>query len=132
MDLTCKYCNKEYQSIRALMGHIGQVHKIEYHKDVAKQYAVVGGDVLDITNGELELLRKNHSNKCEICGKYETSNTRPDAKITPNKLCVDHNHSTGQFRGFICVQCNRNMGWLDKFYNEIIEYNKPYKSKVKK
>ena len=30
---------------------------------------------------------------CEICGKK-------------GKICFDHNHETGKFRGWICVKCN--------------------------
>jgi hypothetical protein len=39
----------------------------------------------------------NH--KCEICGSEET-------------LCVDHDHTTGIFRGALCGNCNRSIGQL--------------------
>ena len=128
----CKYCNKEFSSERAINTHMGLKHKKEYHDNYMNSNVVISEDELDITNLELQNIRKLHSGRCDICGKYETANTRPDCKSTPNKLCVDHNHNTNQFRGFICVQCNRNMGWLDKYGDQIEAYNKPYKSKVKK
>ena len=129
--MKCKYCNKEFISKRGLVAHMGIKHKKESQLDHNKSKVKIGQDELDITNEELNSLRALHSNKCDICGKYETANTRPDVKNTPNKLCVDHNHITKEFRGFICVQCNRNMGWFDKYRKQIEEYNKPYKSKVK-
>lgn len=130
--MICKYCNKEFKSKRSLAAHIGAVHKQESFNDFMSSKVIIGNDELDITNQELAEFRQSHSNKCDICGKYETANTRPDIKSIPNKLCADHNHNTKQFRGFICVQCNRNMGWLDRYQKQIENYNKSYKSKVKK
>ncbi len=130
--MICKYCGKDFKAKRGLAAHIGMVHKQESLNDFMLSNVKIGDDELDITNQELENFRQNHSNRCDICGKYETANTRPDAKNIPNKLCVDHNHNTKQFRGFICVQCNRNMGWLDKYQEQIEDYNKSYRSKVKK
>lgn len=37
---------------------------------------------------------------CQCCGR-----TR--------KLCLDHDHETGEFRGWICDRCNRGIGALD-------------------
>ena len=130
--MQCKYCNKEFNSKRSLSAHLGAKHKEQVLIDFNNSKVKIGDDELDITNKELNELRQVHSNRCDICGKYETANTRPDVKNTPNKLCVDHNHNTKEFRGFICVQCNRNMGWLDKYQKQIELYNKPFKSKVKK
>lgn len=36
---------------------------------------------------------------CEICG-------------TTNKLCWDHNHTTGLFRGTLCDSCNKAIGYF--------------------
>lgn len=38
-----------------------------------------------------------NSEKCESCGKEYTHN---------NKKCLDHSHTTGEFRGIICNNCN--------------------------
>lgn len=35
---------------------------------------------------------------CSICG------------IIPKKLCIDHCHSTGKFRGLLCTGCNTGLG----------------------
>lgn len=40
---------------------------------------------------------------CEICGKEEP-------KRNTNKLCLDHDHITGEFRGFLCSECNSGLG----------------------
>jgi hypothetical protein len=38
--------------------------------------------------------------KCEICHK------------TPKRLCVDHDHENGRFRGLLCSKCNSAIGLL--------------------
>ena len=37
---------------------------------------------------------------CAICGAEEKK----------RKLCMDHDHSTGQFRGWLCHTCNQGIG----------------------
>ena len=94
-----------------------------YHKnELLNRNVEINSKKINITYLELENLRKQHNNKCDICGKTETANTRPDVKTTPNQLCIDHDHNTQNFRGFLCVQCNRNMGWYDKYKDKILSY----------
>lgn len=113
----CKYCNRVCKNIKSLSAHLGNSHKEEL-----KSLEVFPG----ITKKQLEEMRNNATN-CMICGKKETANTRPDVKTTPNKLCADHSHTTGEFRGFLCVQCNRNMGWYDKYHDKIFSYDNTVK-----
>jgi hypothetical protein len=42
--------------------------------------------------------------KCQICGR--SSNPK-------KKLCIDHNHRTGEIRGVLCDRCNRSIGLLN-------------------
>lgn len=45
---------------------------------------------------------ENHSGKCDICGG------NPDGRW--KELSIDHCHSTGQFRGMLCTDCNTGIG----------------------
>ena len=38
--------------------------------------------------------------RCEVCGRL-------------GKICFDHNHKTGKFRGWICTKCNITLGFVD-------------------
>lgn len=116
--MTCEFCGRKFSSIRSYAAHKGVKHKAEI--TLARENEIV---FPGITRKTLNEMRKN-AKVCQICGKNETANTRPDSKNTPNNLCADHNHITGEFRGFLCVQCNRNMGWYDKYQKQINAYNK--------
>lgn len=59
---------------------------------------------------------------CEICGK--TNGKRP--------LCFDHDHATGEFRGWICHRCNSALGYvrddvdiLDKMIVYLVQSRRP-------
>ncbi len=55
----------------------------------------------NLTEDQYNLILKQQNNSCAICGQ-------PFQK-TPHK---DHNHQTGKFRGLLCNQCNRGIGYL--------------------
>ena len=44
---------------------------------------------------------------CELCGK----------KPRNRRLCLDHDHATNKFRGWLCTRCNLRLG----FYGDSIE-----------
>ena len=129
----CLYCKKEFKSKAALRSHVGAVHKdildnLPFKLEVKGKKAIP----LDITRKELEEARLLIGERCNICGKVETANTHPSTNKKNNQLSIDHNHETNEFRGFLCVQCNRNLGWFEKYQKQIIAYNIPYKDKIKK
>jgi len=73
--------------------------KISENKRVASVRGYVG-----ITNpaDELVELYKLSQKHCEICGK-------PEENLSET-LSIDHCHKTGEFRGFLCRDCNRGLG----------------------
>lgn len=48
-----------------------------------------------------ELVNKS-SGKCDLCGK----------KVANKRLQIDHDHSTGEIRGLLCIDCNTSLGKL--------------------
>ena len=79
----------------------------------------IDGVDLDITNEELEEYRKTHT-VCEICGKPEKFVTSSNGTIS--KLARDHNHTTHKFRGLLCGDCNRKLGWFENLRTEVLQY----------
>lgn len=82
-------------------------------------FAKIKGDTLDITNAELKAYREQHQ-VCEICGKEEKVSTRKDGER--NNLAVDHNHTTGHFRGLLCYSCNIKIGWIEANWDKAKSY----------
>lgn len=52
---------------------------------------------------ELTELRKQQGDDCAICH-------RPESEV--GTLHLDHDHTTGKVRGFLCGSCNRGIGYL--------------------
>lgn len=48
---------------------------------------------------EYEDLLDEYNHKCGVC-------------LSPNKLCVDHDHANGRVRGILCSDCNMALGLL--------------------
>lgn len=62
--------------------------------------------------------KTRHIGQCPICG------------IPDQKLCWDHDHSTGRFRSWICNHCNKMLGFArDDIYILLsaVAYLKDYK-----
>lgn len=50
---------------------------------------------------------------CHTCGV-------PEADLR-KKLCMDHCHETGEFRGWLCSRCNKVLGFLDDSVELLVE-----------
>ena len=133
----CTYCNKEFDTLTARASHEKLCREnpdklvnprfyksgdkslrsvVLYKRDKGKPKIV-----LDITHGELEQYRQTHT-VCEICGRTVEEATKWDSKFALKNLCIDHDHNTNSFRGLLCQLCNRQLGWYEKYKDNIIAY----------
>ena len=42
--------------------------------------------------------------QCEVCGAFGSD--------TKNGICLDHDHATNKFRGWLCTRCNAALGMV--------------------
>lgn len=52
-----------------------------------------------------EQIAAAYTGRCEICG-------RDGVDCKQGRLNIDHNHDTGDFRGWLCGKCNSAIGYL--------------------
>ncbi len=50
---------------------------------------------------------REHHGACDICGGKPANGDRRNSR-----LCIDHDHETGAFRGLLCSSCNIGIGKL--------------------
>ncbi len=99
---TCKKCEEEMEVSEFEKGrYTCKTCRNKYHKekrdsdpDKTRGYSVKAqyGITLEEYNKCM-----SKSKVCEICG-------------TDKRLCYDHNHNTGEFRGVLCHWCNSALG----------------------
>ena len=46
---------------------------------------------------------------CDCCGRPNVGN-KPKTNASPRKLAWDHEHTSGEFRGWLCHSCNVTLG----------------------
>lgn len=67
-----------------------------------------------ITEKDYNILLKKNNGGCWICGR----------KPKKRRLCVDHNHKTGQVRGLLCYKCNYGLPWFNDDPELLMKANK--------
>lgn len=67
-----------------------------------------------ITRDEYDRLLVAQNGRCLICN-------RPGDELKKG-LAVDHDHETGAVRGLLCVGCNTKLGWLERYFEIILDY----------
>ena len=60
--------------------------------------------------GQARTLYEQQNGRCAVCGtaKLFTATRRGGN----DSLHIDHNHTTGEIRGMLCMSCNRGIGFL--------------------
>jgi hypothetical protein len=64
----------------------------------------------------------NKEYKCPICLRQAKELLFIDDSNTHqinSQWCLDHDHETGNFRGWLCNKCNSALGWLDDDINKL-------------
>jgi hypothetical protein len=70
-----------------------------------------------ITLADYNVLSERQGHVCACCGRSAKQNRH-------KRLYVDHDHATGEVRGLLCTNCNRNLGVLEneKFVSSAKRY----------
>ena len=96
---TCKKCRNKNRDYSAEQKNRIKEYKKRYRQSGRAQY-IWERHTYGISKEEIGY------NHCVICG------------CTDN-LCIDHNHSTGEFRALLCRKCNTGIGMFDEDTNKL-------------
>lgn len=96
---TCIRCKKKKQLID-FNTYSGSIDNLSYWcKECGKVRAK--SKKYKIAEKDLDALIANQKGFCYICGKED-------------RLCIDHNHSTGKVRKLLCNRCNMVLGNVEE------------------
>lgn len=115
-EFKCSVCLKFYRTQSGLTQHIKRSHNEFYQLN---NFVLINNKSIGITQKQLKEYRKTHPN-CEICGKSVSDIVNENNHFV--SLCIDHNHTTHEFRGLLCMTCNRALGWFEKNEQNILQY----------
>lgn len=74
------------------------------HRDSVKRHRHRGGlRMYGLSEEQYGEILVQQGGGCAICGRAEKDSSR-------RRLCVDHDHTTGEVRGLLCGICNRHLG----------------------
>jgi Recombination endonuclease VII len=93
-DFYPKSRKSQYENSKAGVSH--RCRPCDQNRRLESKYGVT----LDQYN-QMFIDQKGH---CAGCGRHQKDLTK--------KLCVDHNHASGQVRGLLCGTCNVALGML--------------------
>lgn len=87
------------------------INKRNYDPSKRKEQSWKKAGILDMTIEKYNEILESQNHKCAVCNK--------PSSFFKKALGVDHNHITGKYRGILCDNCNRALGYL-KESEEII------------
>ena len=140
--VNCKFCGKPFQFL-GLYSHEkfcklnpnrniniakNNKHSKVIEKHLNRKVVLRDGTELNCTYKQLDDYKDDHL-VCEICGKTVEESVKYTGKFKAKNLCIDHDHSTNEFRGLLCQVCNRQLGWYEnnkEKVNEYLQKQKPF------
>ena len=106
--LVCDKCRREKSSLwqKENKERVNEKNRKWVANNYEKKYSNSKNSKLlkeyGITLEEYYKISESQNNKCKICNKEETR----ESKGIKWKLSVDHCHKTGKIRGLLCGKCN--------------------------
>lgn len=105
----CKKCNKPIK--REYSKRYRKIHKKEIQQKT-RGYQLKHR--YGITEKDYDNMYIKQHGCCAICGKHQSEILK--------RFHVDHCHMTGNIRQLLCMVCNTNLGWYEKYKESIINY----------
>lgn len=120
----CKVCkNAQARKLRKGLGKTGDLGRIKTRLAQGRTVAKINGYQPPLgTPEETLLIWNDQGSKCAGC----------KSPMTLEQSHLDHNHKTGEVRGFLCFNCNLAEGVLKDYTNEQFEAFCKYRQSLQK
>lgn len=86
------------------------VSKLWRRNNARKHKSGVLARAYGITVEQYDEMLKQQNSVCAVCGEPEKT-IRKTGSV--QRLCVDHNHETGDVRALLCLSCNTLLGHME-------------------
>jgi len=110
----CKKCNaedvKKYRAKPGVMDKIKETRRKLRKRKPGRHWKEYG---INMTAEEYSERYIEQKERCMLCGIHQSK--------LKQRLCVDHNHNTGQCRGLVCIPCNTLIGIVENKSDAIIK-----------
>lgn len=103
---TC--CSAKHYANGLCANHYMQKWRADHPAQIEIRDLRQGAQRAGLNPDKVEQHFRAHHGLCDICQRQAAN-----ASLRVTRLCIDHDHRTGQFRGLICVPCNRGIGFMD-------------------
>ena len=100
--------------------------KIRFNNNSGSQRGNICNGCVNLNNKRVDYLKTIHPLPeehylCPICHKSKhdlLAERKPEKKYTAT-FVLDHDHNTGEFRGYICWKCNSALGFFEEKISNI-------------
>lgn len=124
---TCPRC-KTSKELTEFYFHVKTGYYLSYCKPCSKESALASQKKKHLPPGYHAALKRARRDGTALPDKTSYRNAPPKpsmcelcAKEKPK--CMDHDHNTGKFRGWLCNRCNTVLGFVET-YSGVWEYLK--------
>jgi len=121
---------KEHDARRPELRKASQArnHKRHYHKRKERIRTNALKTLYGLTPEQFDQMVADQNGVCEICGQPPAERKVRGGGIA-TRLCVDHNHNTGEVRKLLCAECNLIVGHVENKIHlipKILDYLKEH------
>lgn len=113
----CRECLVEKPLIRFELSGKGYRRNICMACRSARKRTRRSAKIYNMSYQELLIIKESQDYRCAICNVHEENESKA--------LAIDHDHDTGRVRGYLCMKCNRGIGFLQdsvEILTKAIEY----------
>jgi hypothetical protein len=110
-DTICKQCKNA--------GRIGEYQRFTREQQDRRRAAVLRNKY-GVAPELVQMLYEQQEGCCAICGKPGDPPHVGDKRVRQRSLNIDHDHTPGEIRGLLCMNCNSGLGHFNDSLHKLV------------